>query len=339
MTVIAQPETLRGEQQNLRSQLHALAAGCGAYRLDRSLVSLAGKDRVRWLNGMVSNNIRDLAVGRGVYAFVLNPQGQIQGDLYAFNRGETLILEIDRAQAGLLPQLRRYIIMDKVEVQEFGDSLSIFGIAGPRAEPMVNALDLPVPDSAPLALAEGTWSGVAVTVLRGDNPCVPNFECWLPKDCADKFWAALQNAGTHEVHETALESLRILCGIPKIGIEIRERTLPQETAQDRALNFNKGCYIGQEIVERIRARGAVHRVLTGFEVNGAAPAPGTAIQVDGKDVGLVTSSAVIPTAAGEHVISLGLLRKEHASPKASFEVGGISLRPVVLPFSSLIQQL
>ena len=339
MTLVAQPETLRGEQHNLRAELHALAAGCGAYKLDRTLVSLAGKDRVRWLNGMVSNNIRDLAVGRGVYAFVLNPQGQIQGDLCAFNRGETLTLEIDPAQAGLLPQLRRYIIMDKVEVQELGDLVSIFGFAGPRAEHMVKALDLPVPDSAPLALAEGAWSGVAVTVLRGDNPCLPNFECWLPKDCADQFWAALLNAGTQEVHETALETLRILCGIPKIGVDIRERTLPQETAQDRALNFNKGCYIGQEIVERIRARGAVHRVLTGFEVSGAAPVSGTALQVDGKDVGLVTSSAVIPTAAGEQVISLGFLRKEHASPKANFELGGTRLRPVGLPFSSVIQQL
>ncbi len=339
MTLVAQHETLHGEQQNLRSELHALAAGCGAYKLDRTLVSLTGKDRVRWLNGMVSNNIRDLTDGRGVYAFVLNPQGQIQGDLYAFNRGETLILEIDRAQAGLLPQLRRYIIMDKVEVQELGDLVSIFGITGPRAEQMVEALDLPVPDSAPLALAEGAWNGGAVTVLRGDNPCVPNFECWLPKDRADRFWAALLNPGTQEVHETALETLRILCGIPKIGIDIRERMLPQETAQDRALNFNKGCYIGQEIVERIRARGAVHRVLTGFEVSGAAPAPGTAIQVDAKDIGLVTSSAVIPTAAGEQVISLGFLRKEHASPKVNLEVGGIRLRPVVLPFSSFIQQL
>src|SRR5947209_5502817 len=115
MSSTTQPEDATGEQQDLSSELHALATGCGVFTLDHALVSLAGKDRVRWLNGMVSNNIRDLAPGRGVYAFVLNPQGNIQGDLYAFNRGESLVLEIDRAQPNLLPQLRRYIIMDKVD--------------------------------------------------------------------------------------------------------------------------------------------------------------------------------------------------------------------------------
>jgi aminomethyltransferase len=131
----------------------------------------------------------------------------------------------------------------------------------------------------------------------------------------------------------------VLCGIPKVGADIRERTLPQETAQDRALNFNKGCYIGQEIVERIRARGSVHRVLTGFEVSGATPASATPIQVDGKDVGVITSTATIPTNPGARVIALGLLRKEQLTPDATFAVSGATVKPVSLPFSTLIQQL
>jgi folate-binding protein YgfZ len=146
-------------------------------------------------------------------------------------------------------------------------------------------------------------------------------------------------AGAQEVQQSALETFRVLCGIPKVGADIRERTLPQETAQDRALNFNKGCYIGQEIVERIRARGSVHRVLTGFEVSGATPASATPIQVDGKDVGVITSTATIPTNAGARVIALGLLRKEQLTPDATFAVSGATVKPVSLPFSTLIQQL
>lgn len=338
MGALVQNKSAVTQQQNLRSELHALAAGCGVYKVERTLVSLVGKDRVRWLNGMVSNNIRDLSVGLGVYAFVLNPQGQIQGDLYAFNRGESLVLEIDHAQAGLLPQVRRYIIMDKVEVQELGDSIAIFGIAGPGAAQVIESLGMTAPD-APLAISKSLWNGITLTLLRGDNPCVPNYEFWVPQDQAEAFWAALLNSGTEEVHQAALETFRILCGIPKFGVDIRERTLPQETAQDRALNFNKGCYIGQEIVERIRARGSVHRGLTGFEVSGSAPASGTPIQVDGKDVGLITSTAMIPTNAGTRVIALGLLRKEHLAPDSTFGVGGSTLRPVSLPFSNLIQQL
>ena len=338
MSLVAQQETAAGDQESLRSELHALAAECGVYRVDRTLVALAGKDRVRWLNGMVSNNIRDLASGRGVYAFVLNPQGQIQGDLYAFNRGDDLVLEIDRAQAGLLPQLRRYIIMDKVEVQELGDSMVIVGIAGPKTKQVLEHLGMTAPEEQ-LATTEAKWNEVAVTLVRGDNPCVEDYELWVPQEQAEAFWAALRKAGTEEVHEIALDKFRILCGIPKMGVDIRERTLPQETAQDRALNFNKGCYIGQEIVERIRARGSVHRVLTGFEVSGPAPASGTAIQVDGKDVGVITSAAEIPTNAGARVIALGLLRKEQLTPDATFAVSGATVKPVSLPFLSLIQQL
>ena len=145
MSVLTQQETLIGEREELRSELHSLRSGCVAYRLDRTLVSLSGKDRTRWLNGMVSNNIRDLRSGHGVYAFVLNPQGKIQGDLYAFHRGETIVVELDRAQSNLLPQLRRYIIMDKVEVEELGDRVDVLGAAGPGANRALASLGLTPP--------------------------------------------------------------------------------------------------------------------------------------------------------------------------------------------------
>lgn len=324
--------------RDVRSELHALLSACGAYKLDRTLVALAGKDRTRWLNGMVSNNIRDLPWGRGVYGFVLNPQGQIHGDLYAFNRGESLVLEIDRTQANLLPQLRRYIIMDKVEVEELGDDVTVFGVAGPGAENVLRSLGL-TPPLTRLELLEPTRRGIAVTVVRGDNPCLPDFEIWVRKEAADEAWNSLLQAGAREIHQTAFETFRILCGIPKVGTDIGERTLPQETAQDRALNFNKGCYIGQEIVERIRARGSVHRVLTGLEVNGPVPPSGAAIQADGKDVGSITSTSIVPTQDGHCVIALGFVRKEKLSGKVTFAAGGAELTPVSLPFTSLIQQL
>jgi aminomethyltransferase len=339
MSLTAQEMAANGEQSDLRSELHALAAECGAYKLDRSLVSLSGKDRVRWLNGMVSNNIRDLAPGRGVYAFVLNPQGNIQGDLYAFNHGESLVLEIDRAQPNLLSQLRRYLIMDKVDVEEIGDRISAIGIAGPECDQVLAVLGLAAPDTEPLAFSQTTWSGATITIVRGDNPCVANYEFCVPQERAQELWSALLKSGAIEIHANALEEFRVLCGIPRVGADIRERTLPQETAQDRALNFNKGCYIGQEIVERIRARGAVHRVLTGFEVSGAIPAPVGPIQANSKEIGLITSTASIPTRAGDRLVALGFLRKEHLSPDAVFEVAGAKVRPVPLPFSGLLSEV
>jgi folate-binding protein YgfZ len=203
---------------------------------------------------------------------------------------------------------------------------------------VIEALGMTPPEE-PLAIIETAWNGVTLTVVRGDNPCVPNYEFWIPQEQAESFWAALAQAGAERVRDAALDAFRILCGIPKIGVDIRERTLPQETAQDRALNFNKGCYIGQEIVERIRARGSVHRTLTGFEVSGDTLPVETPIQVDGKDVGTITSTTTIPTDGGARVIALGTLRKEHLARDAAFEVDGATVRPVSLPFSNLIQQL
>ena len=101
-------------------------------------------------------------------------------------------------------------------------------------------------------------------------------------------------AGARPVGTAALDLLRIAAGIPRYGIDIRERDLPQETEQERALNFSKGCYVGQEIVERIRSRGQVRRKFTGFEVNGPLPAPGSKVLVEGKDVGEITSAASLP---------------------------------------------
>src|SRR6185369_14387339 len=144
----------------------------------------------------------------------------------------------------------------------------------PKSNELFAALGITVAGSPVLAISDARWNGAAITIVHGDNPCVPNHEFWVPKDHADSFWRSLLQSGASEIDARSFEAFRILCGIPKIGNDIRERTLPQETGQERALNFNKGCYIGQEIVERIRARGAVHRVLTGLEVNGPIPVPG-----------------------------------------------------------------
>jgi folate-binding protein YgfZ len=93
-------------------------------------------------------------------------------------------------------------------------------------------------------------------------------------------------------------------------VDVRERDLPQETGQDRALNFTKGCYLGQEIVERIRSRGAVHRLFTAFAADGALPEAGTPILADEKETGEVTSSALLPLAGGDRAVALGYLRRE-----------------------------
>jgi folate-binding protein YgfZ len=338
MRALTQDEHLASMPAQIGDEFRALVSGCGVYRLDRGLISLTGADRVRWLNGMVTNNVRDLAVGHGVYAFLLNPQGKIQGDLYAFNRGESLLVSAERRQVEAILQIfDRYIIMDDVEVENVTGKFQVIGVAGAKSEGLLGAAGLQVSKLKPLHITDVEWNGAKVMLLRGDNPCAANYELLIPEENAERLWSALLQAGAQEAHDQALETLRVACGIPKFGEDIRQRDLPQETGQERALNFSKGCYIGQEIVERIRSRGAVHRVFTGFEIEATTPSPGFRIQEEGKDIAELTSIAKL--AGGERILALGYGRREFMVPGKEFIAGETKLRVAALPFSGIFERL
>src|SRR5579864_8571870 len=280
-----------------QAELSALLTGCAVYDLGfRAKISLTGGDRMRWLNGMVTNNIRDLAVGRGVYAFLLNPQGRILADMYAYNRGESLVVETDRSQVKkIIATFDHYIIMDDVEAADISGQQTALGVAGPNSRKLLNAVGIEIPEMQPLQMITPRCSCdcdcLECTVIRGDDAPQESYEIWLDAKDVLKTWQALVAAGAVPVGSEALEMQRIAAGIPLYGVDIRERDLPQETEQMRALNFNKGCYVGQEIVERIRSRGTVHRKFTGFAfINGDSVAPGTKIVVGEKEVGEITSA-------------------------------------------------
>jgi folate-binding protein YgfZ len=329
------PDTGSTDSADLRAEFQALTSSSGAYDLgSRSKISLSGSDRVRWLNGMVTNNVRDLAVGHGVYAFLLNPQGHILGDLYAYNRGESILVDTDRSQVEkILAVFDKYIIMDDVEVNDISAKLTAIGIAGPAARKSLIAAGIEVPELGPLQFVDLTWQQINLTLVRGDNTLVESFELWLSPDNAARVHEALVQAGATPLGDAAVELLRVAAGVPRYGVDIRERDLPQETEQDRALNFVKGCYVGQEIVERIRSRGQVRRKFAGFDVRGALPAVGSKIQVEGKDVGEITSSVSLPWASGDRGVALGYIRREAATPGNVVDAGGSEASIAPLPFA------
>jgi folate-binding protein YgfZ len=320
------------------SEFAALVGGCGVYDLGfRARISLTGGDRVRWLNGMVTNNIRDLASKQGVYAFLLNPQGRILGDMFVYNLGETLVVETDHSQVEkIVATFDHYIIMDDVEVADVSAEQTALGLAGPKSRAALNAAGIEVPEMQPLQTITPQCNCdcgcVECTVVRGEDAQGQSFEIWLaPKDVY-KTWRALIAAGATPAGSEALEMRRIVAGVPLYGVDIRERDLPQETEQMRALNFNKGCYVGQEIVERIRSRGNVHRKFTGFLLEGAAAiAVGAKITSDEKEVGEVTSVATVPTPSGERTVALGYIRREVGVPGGEVTIGTAKATVVQLP--------
>jgi folate-binding protein YgfZ len=313
-------------------ELAALGGQCGVFDLGwRAQISVVGKDRVRWLHNMVTNNIRDLALDRGNYNFVLNAQGRILGDLYAYNRGESLLLETDRRQIeSLLNAMKRFIIMDKVEMREDAETVAL-GICGPRAEAVLAAMGLGVSGLMALEVREQRLRDLDLRLIRGPENKPGWYEIWCGRAGIEQAREDLRNAGAIAVGAQALECWRILKGIPNYGQDIRDRDLPQETGQTQALNFTKGCYIGQEIVERIRSRGQVHRKFAGFSFDGAPPAPGK-YGTEGRTTAEVTSTASIPTSAGVSNLGLGYVRQEAVASGPLVDLNGCKARIVDLPF-------
>lgn len=318
-----------------RAEYRALHSGCGVFDYSwRVAFRVTGDDRVRWLNGMVTNNIRDLAAGHGVYCFLLNPQGHILGDMYAFNAGDALDIETDASQAqSLLEIFNKYIIMDDVNLG-VPEPRSAVGVAGPKAEEVLTSAGFSAAGLKPLEVRATSPSGVDAILIRLPYP-VPAFEVLFPPSDAARIWDRLVAAGATPVGYEALEMWRVSLGIPRYAKDIRQRDLPQETEQQHALHFTKGCYVGQEIVERIRSRGAVHRKLAGFVIEGPAPAPGTKIRAEGKEVGEITSVASLPSTNGkDKTVAIGYIRREASTPGATVDADGAKATVSNLPFTA-----
>ena len=319
---------------NPPDELAAILTAAGVYDLGwRRSLHCDGKDRVRWLNGMVTNSVSTLEEKAGCYAFVLNSQGRIQGDLDVYRRADALWLETDLAQVETLTGfLKHYIIMDKVELEPQATWTAI-GVAGPLAAEKMAAAGLSDMPS-PLHLVETTWQDHPVLVVAAHSPLVPRYEIWIEQDHALDVWNALTATGATPCGSNPVEQLRILEGTPTYSVDITNKDLPQETNQMRALHFTKGCYLGQEIVERIRSRGNVHRTLSGFILADAKPSVKTSLLSDEKPVGEITSVARISLpGAGEQVLALGTIRREVLEGKAVVMAGTTTATPSLLPFN------
>jgi folate-binding protein YgfZ len=348
MATTLHPGIIPSTSWEINDQLSALLTGSAIAPLDHiGWIRVTGDDRVRWLNGMVTNSIQALAPGEGNYNFVLNAQGRIQADLTAFVLEDSILIETDREQVPtLLAYFNRFIIMDDVELADISDQRLGILIAGPNALRTVQELG-GTPCSAPppatqlptsLSLKQTAYRGASVYLIQAYSPLVPRFEVWADSDTRAHISADL--ASFPRATPQALEYLRILEGTPRYGTDIRNtetaRDLPQETAQTRALHFTKGCYLGQEIVERIHSRGSVHRTFTGFQLTGALPTPGTPLESEGKTVGELTSVANIPLSTGPIQLALGYIRREALDRGTPITYPGGTATPIPLPYQPLL---
>jgi folate-binding protein YgfZ len=315
-----------------KSELAAILTGAAIFLLDdRAFLRITGSDAARWLNGMVTNSIQPLAPGEGNYNFLLNAQGRIQGDCTIYRDSDAdaaeFILETDRSQVAAIQQhLDRFIIMDDVELLPIMDDQHGLLVVGPNAAARLTSLSLPTPE--PVRMARATYAGqpILITVLHA--PLVPRYEIWASPDSIAALRIALEAAATTPVSLEAVEQFHILEGRPRFGVDIRDRDLPQETNQTHALHFSKGCYLGQEIVERIRSRGQVHRTFSAFRLSALPAALPTPLSSDGNPAGELTSAATI----GDQTFALGYGRREAVDRNQPLAFENGTAIPTSLPF-------
>jgi folate-binding protein YgfZ len=333
------PRFFSAIQHELTAALSAVACFDLGYR---SRIRITGEDRLRWLNGMVSNAIQTLPEGQGNYNFILNAQGRIQGDGYIYRRADDLLLDTDRSQtARLLAHLDHFIIMDDVELQTLDEITTGIGLFGPGAEKLLASLGLNISSQQPLNFVEVALAGTPATLVHTYGNLRPRFELWFHPEHTLTIWHTLLSAGATPIGVDAVEGLRVLEGTPRFGIDISDRHLPQETAQARALNFTKGCYLGQEIVERIRSRATVHRTVRQFRVNGAAPVAPVDLHAEGSQsasIGQLTSIAEVSVPEFQGTLAIGSIRTEVLERKSivSYKGGTLTVldHPPMQPWHS-----
>jgi folate-binding protein YgfZ len=282
---------------------------------DRAFLRITGSDAARWLNGMVTNTVQTLEAGEGNYNFLLNAQGRIQGDCTIYRETSSdsaqFLLVTTAAQLEAIQQhLDHFIIMDDVELTPAYADESGLQILGQSAPAILTHLGLPAID--PLHLVHPDTEHGPVLLLTPPPASLPRYDLRGATSTINALRASL---AIPEISAAALEHLRLLDATPLYGRDIRNtetaRDLPQETAQDHALHFAKGCYLGQEIVERIRSRGQVHRQFTQFRLTGSLPDLPAKLEAAGKDgqakpAGELTSAIQI----GDDIIALGYARRE-----------------------------
>ncbi|MHB8411710.1 MAG: CAF17-like 4Fe-4S cluster assembly/insertion protein YgfZ [Candidatus Acidiferrales bacterium] len=288
-----------------------------------AVISFTGQDRARYLNAMLTNNIRDLAPGRGNISLLLSPQGRILAE------AETLALE-DRLlvvsyamiRERLVQTFDKFIIMDDVTLEDLTDRSGTLALEGPKAPNIVRELSGLDIDSLPeLGHAETQISGIGCRIVKHLVGGVPVAEFITTRENLVTLWNLLLEAarrhGGGPVGYDALNVLRLEAGIPWYGADFDENQIPHQAALEKThINFSKGCYTGQEIVERVRSRGHIQRQRVTLRFAGdAIPNAGEPLLADDAEVGFVTSAAHSPKVGG--VIGMGYVRSEQMQSGSS----------------------
>ena len=286
----------------------------------RSRLVLTGADRVRLLNGQVTNNVKDLPVGSGCYAALVTNKGRMQSDLNIYMLPDEILLDFEPGVADLIAKrFEKFIIADDVQVIDAAPHYGLLSVQGPQAWGAIEriGLDFAKPEKAFQSASLKDETLGEIYCVNQPRVGTNGFDLFAPVNSlgalADKLIAATKQSGGRATGWRALETARIEAGIPRFGAEMDETNLaPEAGIESRAISYTKGCYIGQEVIARIRTYGQVAKALRGLRFADNAdelPRKGDKICSGEKEVGYVSSAIHSPTLKAN--IALGYVRREH----------------------------
>ena len=329
---------------NPAAEYAAVRSACGLIDLShRGLLQLTGADRLSFLQGMLSNDLKLLKPFEGQYATILTQQGKVVADVRVLCSLNSFYLDFwENLKDKVVEHLNRYLVADEVEIADRSDEYATLSIQGPQSEALLQKLpgvaELPA-GLMPHAMVD--VDGGAVCVVRASYTGEPGFDLIAPRDhlinLARKSTQIGKPFSAAWVGEEAHNVLRVEAGIPRYGVDFTEDNLLLEVDIEHAVSYTKGCYLGQEVVERIRSRGHVNRKLCGLLLEGNDTARRrNLILAEGKEVGAITSSVSSP--ALRKPIALGYVHKDFWQPGTKLSINRDSTRVgatvTTLPFKS-----
>ena len=309
------------------NEFAALTKTAGVLDLSsRSRLCLLGEDRAKFLHGQVTNDITGLAENTGCYAALVNAKGKMESDLFAYRLTDEILLDFEPGLAeGVQARLEKFIITEEVEVADAAPHFGLLSVQGPTAGEVMAALQLPAPE-AELALEK---TEAEIYIINQARLGSSGFDLFVPVDLLEQVKTQfLEHAPL--CGEAAFEKARVLATIPRFGKDFTPDNLaPEGGIEARAISYAKGCYIGQEVIARIRTYGKVQRVLRGLKLEGAV-AMGDEVFHGKKKVGALSSVITEPDAA------LALIRREANEPGTALRVetknGSVNAEVATLPF-------
>jgi folate-binding protein YgfZ len=285
----------------------------------RSRICLVGADRAQYLHGQVTNDVKKLRLGEGCYSAITTAKGKMESDLNIFALADELLLDFEPGlREKISARLEKFIVADDVQVVDAAPHYGLLCVQGPKAEAVVCALglftELPARPLTSVKISDATLG--EIYLVNNSRVSGTGFDLFIPNNSlgavADKLIAAAKQIGGRAVGWQAFETARIEAGIPRFGADMDETNIPLECGiESRTIVYNKGCYIGQEIINRIHSVGHVNRELRGLRLADdvkSLPLRGDKLFHAGKEVGQITSAVKSPSLNAN--IALGYVRRE-----------------------------